>query len=115
MSILVTFYTNSVSHCLPEWENILFRFRRSVEDKDVWEQARHSEDIPHLGNVYQSLVLNSLENLFCELSGLTEPWEEVDITCFVNGTDTHFCIDGEAICTEADFFKALAVYTDEAA
>lgn len=59
-------YMGGVSENLADWEDILFHFDASVEDDEVWEVARGCEKIPHLGNIYQSLVIGRLENLFLE-------------------------------------------------
>ncbi|MFU2077967.1 hypothetical protein [Avibacterium endocarditidis] len=61
--------------------------------------ARGCKEIPHLGNIYQSLVIGRLESLFFEQISLEEGDERVKVFTFVNGFDSHFCIDGEAINT----------------
>ncbi|MDY4593647.1 MAG: hypothetical protein SO424_01060 [[Pasteurella] aerogenes] len=98
-------YMGGVSENLADWEDILFHFDASIEDDEVWEVARGCEKIPHLGNIYQSLVIGRLENLFLEHIGLEEGDERIEVFTFVNDLDSHFCIDGEAINT-LDAFMA---------
>ena len=60
------------SHKCEEWEKILDHYNDYVSDDEVWEYARESKDLPVLGNVYQSLVLNGVLNHFYEETGLIE-------------------------------------------
>ncbi|MFZ7277679.1 hypothetical protein ACLS0F_10445 [Avibacterium endocarditidis] len=104
-NIIPELYLHSVSQNLADWEGILYHFNATIEDSEVWKIARGCEEIPHLGNIYQSLVIGRLESLFFEQLGLEEGDEQVNVFTFVNGFDTHFCIDGEAINT-LDAFMA---------
>lgn len=107
VNFIPSFYMNSVSPALTGWENILWKFDSCVEDEEVWAIARGSEKIPHLGNLYQSLVIGRLESLFFELTGLDESDESVNVFTFVNGYDSHFCINGESINDEISFITKV--------
>ncbi|WP_143226150.1 hypothetical protein [Actinobacillus seminis] len=96
-----------MSEDLAGWEEILFHFNVSVEDNEVWAVARCCEEIPHLGNIYQSLVLDRLESLFFEQLDLDEDDEHIDVSTFVNDLDSHFCIDGDAITTLDEFMAKV--------
>ncbi|MFZ7240875.1 hypothetical protein ACLSYN_07380 [Avibacterium avium] len=100
-------YMGGVSENLAGWEDILFHFDASIEDDEVWEIARGCKEIPHLGNIYQSLVIGRLESLFFDHIGLEEGNERVKVFTFVNDFDSHFCIDGEAINTLDEFMAKV--------
>ncbi|MCW9718562.1 hypothetical protein [Avibacterium sp. 21-599] len=100
-------YMGGVSENLADWEEILFHFDASVEDEEVWEIARGCKEIPHLGNIYQSLVIGRLECLFFEQLDLAEDDERIDVFTFVNDFDSHFCINGEAINTLDEFMAKV--------
>ncbi|HDX0975828.1 hypothetical protein ACVND7_06715 [Avibacterium paragallinarum] len=106
-NIIPELYIHSVSQNLADWESILYHFNATIEDSEVWKIARGCEEIPHLGNIYQSLVIGRLESLFFEQLGLEEGDEQVNVFTFVNGFDTHFCIDGEAINTLDEFMTKV--------
>ena len=95
-----------VSENLEGWEAILFHFDASVEDEEVWDIARESKKIPHLGNIYQHLIIERLESLFFEHTGLEEGDKRIEIFTFVNDYDSHFCINGQDINT-LDKFMAI--------
>lgn len=95
---------NSVNSALTEWENILWQFDRCVEDEEIREIARESKEIPHFGNLYQNLIISRLESLFFELTGLDEGGT---IFTSINGYDSHFCINGEAINNEHSFLTKV--------
>ena len=63
-----------------------------MED-DVWEIARHSEELPHFSNIYSSIILSRLE------SALTEEFKALDleIDTYINSIDTHFMINGDEV------------------
>lgn len=107
VNFIPSFYMNSVSSALTGWENILWKFDRCVEDEEIWTIARGSDDIPHFGNLYQRLVINRLESLFFELTGRDESDESVTVFTFINGYDSHFCINGDAIDDERSFLAKV--------
>ena len=108
VNFIPSFYMDSVSTALTGWEDILYAHNRCIEDEKVWEIVRGSKEIPHFGNVYQSLVIGQLETLFLELTGLSA--EEVDIFTFVNGFDSHFCVNGIAINDEETFQDTVKAF-----
>ncbi|QEH09310.1 hypothetical protein FWK45_02420 [Histophilus somni] len=101
------YYDNNVSQNLADWEDILYHFNATIEDSEVWEVARSFKEIPHFGNIYQSLVIGRLESLFFEHIGLEESDERIKVFTFVNGLDSHFCINGEAINTLDEFMAKV--------
>ncbi|MDU8924299.1 hypothetical protein RYD26_05150 [Pasteurellaceae bacterium LIM206] len=118
LNFIPSFYMNSVASGLTGWEDILWEFNCCIEDEEVWEIARSCEQIPHFGNLYQSLVLGRLESLFYQLTGRQESDDEIRLFIFINGFDTHFCIDGEAVNDLESFLAAvekfkLTIDTDE--
>ncbi|WKS97480.1 hypothetical protein [Gallibacterium anatis] len=100
-------YMGGVSEHLADWEDILFHFDMSVEDDEVWEIARGCKEIPHLGNIYQSLIIGRLTSLFFEQLDLAEDDERIKVFTFVNDFDSHFCINGEAINTLDEFMAKV--------
>ena len=93
------------SHKCKEWEKILEHYNDYVSDDEIWEYARESKDLPVLGNVYQSLVLNRVLNHFYEETGKNE--EDLKIFEFVNSIDTHLVINDFDICTAQDYWDCV--------
>lgn len=93
------------SHKCEEWEDILDYYHDWVDDDEVWEIARHSETLPVLGNVYQSLVLNRILSHFCEETGQRE--EDLKLFFFVNSIDTHLVINDWDICSADDYWGCV--------
>ncbi|THA18356.1 hypothetical protein [Rodentibacter pneumotropicus] len=108
LNFIPSFYMNAISPALTGWENVLYQYDCSVEDEEIWALVRGSEAIPHFGNLYQSLVLNRLASLFLELTGLEE--DDVNIFVFINGFDTHFCINGMAVNDESMFQDTVKMF-----
>ncbi|WP_077477566.1 MULTISPECIES: hypothetical protein [Rodentibacter] len=108
LNFIPSFYMNAISPALTGWENVLYQYDCCVEDEEIWALVRGSEVIPHFGNLYQSLVLNRLESLFFELTGLEE--DDVNIFIFINGFDTHFCINGIAVNDESRFQDTVKMF-----
>lgn len=106
-NVLPQLCMGGVSQNLADWEDILFHFDASVDDEEVWDIARGYEKIPHLGNIYQSLVIGRLESLFFEHIGLEEGDERIKIFTFINDFDTHFCINGDPINTLDEFMAKV--------
>lgn len=106
-NVIPSLYLSGVSPNLSGWEDILFHFDSDIEDQEVWEIARQCKDIPHLGNIYQSLVINRLESLFWEQIGLDYQSDQITLFTFVNNFDSHFCINDQAVNTLDDFIAKV--------
>lgn len=52
-------------------------------------------------------MINRLVSLFFEHVGLEDGDERVNVFTFVNGFDSHFCINGEAINTLDEFMAKV--------
>ncbi len=92
------FYQNSVSSNLSNWESILISLKgfeglANIEQA-VWEIARCSKEIPHIGNIYQRELLNRLKVAIEKKYSLCD---ELNIDIYINGTDTHLTINDNAI------------------
>lgn len=108
LNFMPSLYMNSVSSALAGWEDILYAYDRYVEDEEIWDVVRSCEEIPHIGNVYQSLVFGQLVSLFLELTGLEA--QAVNIYTYVNGFDSHFCVNGIAINDEETFQDTVKAF-----
>ena len=58
-------------------------------DEEIWETARQSEGIPHIGNIFLEALLNSIQ-AYCTENG-------IECEYYVNALDSHLYINGEAI------------------
>lgn len=95
-------------NCSPKceaWEDILDHYGEWISDDEVWEYARHSEECPILGNVYQHLLLNRVLSHFCEETGCDEG--ELDLFVFINSIDTHLMINNWDICSIEDYWGCV--------
>lgn len=74
----------------------------SVEDEEVWEEARLSETIPDFASI---LIRQTFERLEDTLTYRNDYYSKLDlkITYYVNNRDSHFYINGEEIRTLNDF------------
>lgn len=106
-NVIPSLYLGGVSQNLANWEDILDHFDATVEDEEVWAIARNSESIPHLGNIYQHLVISRLENLFWEQVEQPETNENIHIFTFINDFDSHFCVNDQAINTLDEFMAKV--------
>lgn len=95
-------------NCSPKceaWEKILEHYSDWVNDDEVWEIARECKELPVLGNIYQSLVLNRVLSHFCEETGRTE--EDLKLFFWVNSIDTHLVINDWDICFVEDYWSCI--------
>ena len=80
-------------------------------ERCVWEEARESEEIPNIGNIIQEHVLRELKTtITCRFMPDNEDlafYVESKISYFVNGIDTHFYIDNEAVNDEYEINNAI--------
>ncbi|TYG35309.1 hypothetical protein FW755_09495 [Lonepinella koalarum] len=104
-SILDGFTKNNFSPKLKEWEAILDRHQESVTEDDVWDYAKGCDKFPQLEDVYHSLALSRLESIFIDLVDCE--WDDIDFFIYVNCYDTHFCVNGESIDKEDDFYRMV--------
>lgn len=104
-------YLNIYDNCssvIEEWEEILERYDDCPSEDDVWEIAKESKELPILGNIYQSLILDRIVSHFCEETGLDE--EALDIYLFINSVDTHLSINGKYIYSVQDYLDCIKLY-----
>ena len=76
-------------------------------EKEVWEIARESEDIPHFGNIRQSLVAGCLENV------IHDRWPFLEVEYHINAICSYFSINGEPATTLRDLDAAIGAYCRE--
>lgn len=100
-------YTADTSPDLADWEAILDHYHQGVDEDDVWQIARQYDEVPMMNNIYQSLVLERLTFLFCELTGLSSTQDCVEIEASVNAISSHFYIDGDTISSKQEFFDKV--------
>lgn len=100
---------NNFSNCIKEFEKIAESLKIEVLDDEVWQIARESEEIPHIENIYQSILLSRIINHF-------EEDERIEINSYINGMDTHlyFNEDGgwNKICSLEEFEKEVLRVTN---
>lgn len=104
-------YFDIYRNCSPkceEWEEILIQYKDSVEDDEIWEIARESKELPILGNIYQSLVLDRIISHFCDETDVEG--DDLDIFLFINSIDTHLVINGWDICTVEDYWNCIDTF-----
>lgn len=71
-----------------DYEKIADFLNIDVEDQEVWEIARESQEIPLFENIYQSILLSRISHTLNEEYGLQTDY-------FINGMDTHlYLYDG---------------------
>ncbi len=90
---------NDVSYQVASWEAILDYLSpgEEISDSLVWEKARESEDLPHLGNIYQDLLLSRITDL-AKGRGL-------ELSYYVNALDTRLYHENDSISDLNDFLK----------
>lgn len=102
---------------LQDWEAMLAKLRSAdVDDLTkalkaaAWDEVRQygSDEIPHFGNVYASVLLSNLQ---AELSQQL-PDGAVEYEVFVNATNTSFSVDGVYINNFGDWVEFLAENTN---
>lgn len=59
-------------------------------NNSVWCEARESEDIPHIGNIFMSQLLNNISTALVAQHNVAEE----DVGIYVNGLDTHLSVFG---------------------
>lgn len=101
MSNYPMFYENSVPTNIAQLEYIAAKFNISITDVDIWQRAKCYIEPPHLGNVYLQLLFSWLQY------ELSEKYSNLEIDYFINGTDTHFYINGVEIWTEKQFNELI--------
>lgn len=107
MSYYSIFYEHSLPHNINDLEHIAEHFDVSVTDVDIWEIARCSEDPPHLGNAYLSILFSRLE------SKINEQYPELKTDYFINGMDSHFYIDEQRLYSFDYFMELVASHQDQ--
>lgn len=95
------FYEDDVANSLPGWYAIAEHLKLKIPDSEaIWEAAKFSERVPHLGNIEMELLLNEIKD-WCINQGL-------DCEYFVNALDSHLSINSEAIHDMSDFERLTA-------
>ena len=77
-----------------------------VED-DVWAIARECTDLPHFGNIRQTLVAERLS------AAINHRWPFLTVDYHINAICSHFSIDGETATTLRDLDAAIGAYYRE--
>mgnify|MGYP003604288526 CR=1 FL=1 len=95
-------YQNTVSgrlkkagcEMLNSWDDVVSDFDGDYDalEKEVWEIARESEDIPHFGNIRQSLVAGRLESV------INGRWPLLGVEYHINAICSYFSINGDELC-----------------
>lgn len=73
----------------------------SISGQDIWEEARHSTEPPHLGNVYLQLLFASLAN---QLKAI---YPQLVIDYEVNALASHFNINNERLCSLSQVIQLI--------
>ena len=95
------FYENDVPSDIGDIEIIAKHFGIDITDKDIWLQARESEQPPHLGNVYLYLLLTRLEE------ALNERYPNLSITYEVNALASYFNVNHQKLSTLNQLFELV--------
>lgn len=94
-------YENDIPDTYGDWAQIERFVDSNTSDDEVWEVARQSEEIPHIGNIILQLTFSNIER-WCEDNGH-------ECTYFVNSLDSHLNVNGEEIYSLSNFKNALEV------
>lgn len=96
------FYEKDIPETIYELEKIADGYGIRITDVDIWSLAKCSENPPHLGNVYVSLLFRQLAEK------INEHYPNLDVDYFINGLDTHFYINQESITSVKQFNELIA-------
>lgn len=96
------FYENDIPQPIGELEKIADGYGIRITDVDIWQQAKWSENPPHLGNVYVSLLFSQLAEK------INEHYPNLEVDYFINGLDTHFYLNRESITSVKQFNELIA-------
>lgn len=77
---------------------------KPIEDKEVWQAARDSEEIPSFENILISLTYQILEEL---IKKEYPQLQNANFETWVNCRDSSFFINGEKIFSLTDIEKVL--------
>lgn len=69
---------------------------------EAWSIARQYEEIPHGGNVFQSVLLDYLEQ------AISNKYPFLEIESSINARDTHFYVNGQVVGCMDDLNDLLA-------
>lgn len=96
---------------------LLKEYGDEVTEQDVWEMARHSKEMPILGNVYQHILFsrltwhftNEVNKQLIELGKIKNELseEELKCKCYINSVGSSLELFGRNIRTEEDYWKAV--------
>lgn len=95
------FYENSVSLDIVGLEMLAEYFGIYVTDVDIWNEARYSENPPHLGNVYQSILFSRLE------ARMNETYPALQTDYHINDIVSCFYINQQRLRSFNDFFEII--------
>ena len=90
------FYFLGVSNLASDWELLIERLghKKELDDmsEQIWAVARASEEVPHMGNIYQAILQERLETV---LTGMGVASENIDY--YANGADANFFVFNESV------------------
>ena len=96
------------------WEQKCIEINKtSLDDLEqrIWDLARMSQEPPHLGNIRSLCVLDTLEQVL--LSKYPELLNSDLFDRFINGCDTHFYINNNAITDEESLIDTIVELSDK--
>ncbi len=76
-------FINDLEKVVNLFENGTYEYIQGIE-QEIWELARQSENIPHIGNIYTSLVLNRLDDYIKEYLPELELHTYVDVSAMAS-------------------------------
>ena len=90
------FYFLGVSNLAGDWELLIERLghKKELDDmsEQIWSIAKAAEEVPHMGNIYQTILQKKLEAI---LIGMGVASENIDY--YANGADANFFVFNESV------------------
>lgn len=90
-----------VSPHMKEWLKIAAGHGAAITEEDFWGKCLNYQETPHLGNLFQSLVLGQIVS-WCRDRGM-------EASGYVNALDTHLIVEGERISNVEDFERIIDI------
>jgi hypothetical protein len=87
-----------------EWEKVAKFFNIEIDEEDVWELARVSEEIPLFHNIYMVQLVRAIKRICTEKYGL----DDFTIIFHINSIDSHLYVNHVVVNSRDDFFGYLA-------